>query len=136
MIESGLRRGEQEREEGEREGRGRKKKRKGCIVMIVTFLSEAMLNFVDNTLCDRKSPSITIKILNIKPIKVPLKVFIFTAEPERKLSRTVWEPTRGNRHWWLLTAFGCLKNDVVMLVTREDTQFRAEVCTSHFIRKG
>lgn len=101
--------------------------------MTVTFLSEATLNFVDNILCDRKSEK---SLLNIKPIKVPLKVFIFRAEPERRLSRTVWEPTWGNRHWWPLTAFSCLKNDVVMLITRENTQFRTEVCTSHFIRKG
>lgn len=113
-------------------GQGKEKKRKGCILMIVTFPSEAMLNFVDNTLCDRKTKS----LLNIKAIKVSLKVFIFTAEPERKLSRTVWEPTWGSRHWWPLTAFSCLKNDVVMLITRENTQFRAEVYTSHFIRKG
>lgn len=69
--------------------------------MTVTFLSEAILNFVVSVFSWQK---ITKFLLNINPVKVILKVFIFSAEEEKKLERAMWEGNpprlRGNGGLW------------------------------------
>lgn len=71
--------------------------------MTVTFLSEATLNFVVNVFSWQK---ITKFLLNINSVKVIsyLKMFIFRAEQEKKLGRTMWEENppmlRGNGGLW------------------------------------
>lgn len=45
------------------------------------------------------------------------------------------ESTQVKGHWWPLGAFSCLKNDGVILRTRENTPFRAKVSSFLFIKK-
>lgn len=62
-------------------------------------------------------------------------MFDFRAEQEVREDCVGRESTQVKGHWWPLGAFSCLKNDGVILRTRENTPFRAKVSSFLFIKK-
>lgn len=63
-------------------------------------------------------------------------MFIFRAEQEVGDDYVGRESTQVKVHWWPLGVFSCLKNDGVMLITRENTQFREKASISLLNKKG